>query len=124
MGAVELIVIIVLAATTIGLAALSLVYRAKNKRLIATVAQLFLDKEVLVDRIDSIILEASDEANEGFIKFLSDSRQAAFDYIEQVQVAVQRYLDAVQSQDEDMIVTARMELFSHLPESPDAVEDK
>jgi hypothetical protein len=88
--------------------------------MIKVIAQLLIDKQMLLDKIDSIILENSDEANEGFIKFLSDSRESAFEYIENVQESINRYLVAVQNNNPDEIATARMELFSHLPEVPES----
>jgi hypothetical protein len=98
-------------------------YKIKYDKMIRVIAQLIIDKEVLADKLDRTILENSKEVNEGFIKFLSDSRQAAFDYIEDVQKAVQNYLVATQNNNSDAIVTARMELFSYLPEDPES-QDK
>ena len=62
----------------------------KNTKLSAEVSQLLADKLLLVKKIgelsaadDSIIIEQT----EGFVRFLTDSRQWAFDYIETVQSA-------------------------------------
>lgn len=98
-------------------------FRNKWKKAIMHVAQLFLDNDALSKKLDMANLENSKEANEGFIKFLSDSREAAFEYIENVQQSVQNYLVAVESGDNDAIITARMELFSYLPEETEN-EDK
>jgi hypothetical protein len=98
----------------------SVVYYIKYGNMIKVIAQLLVDKETLLDKIDSIILETSNEANEGFIKFLSESREAAFDYIEKVQKSIGQYLVAIQNGNADEIVTARMELFEHLPEIPES----
>lgn len=91
--------------------------RKRYKAIILSVAQLVIDKGILMDRLDKIELENSKEANEGFIKFLSQSRDAAFKYIEDVQLSIQNYINAIDSKDEDAIKIARIELFSHLPES-------
>jgi hypothetical protein len=88
--------------------------------MIKVIAQLLVDKEVLLDKIDNIILETSNEANEGFIKFLSESREAAFEYIENVQKTISQYLVAIENGNQDEIITARMELFAHLPEVPES----
>jgi hypothetical protein len=108
---------------TVFLASAVFFFRSRYRKMVMSVAQLILDKKSLEKRLDMAYLENSKEANEGFIKFLSDSRQAAFDYIENVQKSIQNYLSAVESQDQDGIVTARMELFSHLPEETET-EDK
>ena len=92
--------------------------------MIRVIAQLVLDKEVLADKLDKVVLENSKEVNEGFIKFLSESREAAFSYIESVQNSVQNYLAAHESGNNDTIVTARMELFSHLPEQLEGGDKK
>jgi hypothetical protein len=103
---------------------LFLLFRKKYIRMVSSIAQLLIDKGVLLNKLDRLELENSKEANDGFIKFLSQSRDAAFKYIEDVQVAIQNYLNAINSRDNDAIEIARMELFSHLPESTEAGEQK
>lgn len=114
------IIIISLSICVAAFATAYVAYYVKFRNMIKVIAQLLIDKEALLDRIDTIILENSKEANEGFIKFLSDSRQAAFDYIEDVQKSINQYLVAVENGNPDEITTARMELFSHLPEVPES----
>ena len=82
-----------------------------------SVAQLILDKEKLIYQLDKTQLENSKEVSEGFIKFLSDSRQAAFDYIEQVQSVIQNYLTAIENDNKEAAEAFRIELFSYLPEA-------
>lgn len=113
----ESIAIIIMSVVLAGLVLTTLVFRLKYRKLVMTVAKLVIDKEVLLDKIDSLILESSDEANESFIKFLSDSREAAFGYIEDVQVSLKNYVTAMESGTEDEVVTARMELLSYLPDA-------
>ena len=91
-------------------------YVARYRRLIVTIAELIMQKEALAERVDMLTLENSKEVNEGFIKFLSDSRQSAFDYIEQVQMVIQNYLSAVENKNEEAAEAFRIELFSYLPE--------
>lgn len=95
-------------------------FRSRYRKMVMSVAQLILDKDSLAKKLDMANLENSKEVNEGFIKFLSDSRGAAFDYIENVQGSIKNYLSAIESKDNDKILTARMELFSHLPEESEA----
>lgn len=117
---IEAIIIISLSIATVAFATAYVVYYAKFRNMIKIIAQLLVDKEALLDRIDTMVLENSKEVNEGFIKFLSDSREAAFDYIENVQKSINQYLVAIENGNSDEIVTARMELFSHLPEVPES----
>ena len=109
--------IVVIAILTIIVAAQAFFYYKKYVRLVKAVANLVMEKELLLDKIDTLNLETSKEVNEGFIKFLSESREAAFDYIEDVQTAIQNYVVAIENKNFNDIAAARMELFSYLPES-------
>lgn len=113
----EVIIIIIMSMLVVFFAVAVLIFRQKYRGLIKIVAQLLIDKETLLDKIDSLILENSKEANEGFVKFLSDSRESAFTYIENVQLSINNYLSAIDSKNEDKITAARMELFSYLPDA-------
>lgn len=66
----------------------------RNKRLLRSVAQLSIDKMALYAQLDELAAykeEKSLEQSDGFIKFISDSRQWAFDYIDNVQSAIDEY---------------------------------
>lgn len=78
--------------------------------------------EMLKDRIDQIVLSASDEANENFIKFLSDSRDWAFAYIEETQAVILEYRAATILNDKTAIETAQEKLFSMLPDDDITVD--
>lgn len=93
------------------------IMRRRYIRTLATVSQLVMDRGTLMDRLEQLELEASKEVNDGFIKFLSQSREAAFKYIEDVQTSIQNYVDVVDTGTDEEIKLARIELFSHLPES-------
>lgn len=93
--------------------------RLDKKRLISSVVQLSLDVTVLRKQLQDA--KVSPTELDGFVKFLSDSRASAYEYIESVQLAVQNYLVAIENNNDDDIITARLELFSYLPESPDKV---
>lgn len=65
--------------------------RSSNKRLSISVLQLTLDKSSLLKHIEKISEESQSnniEQTEGFIKFVSQSRDWAFDYIEEVQAGL------------------------------------
>lgn len=72
--------------------------------------------EMLKDRIGQLVLSASDEANENFIKFLSDSRDWAFSYIEETQAIILEYKAATILGDDLAISAAQEKLFSMLPD--------
>ena len=93
--------------------------RLDKKRLIDSIVQLSLDLTLTRKSLQDA--KVSPTELDGFVKFLSDSRSSAYDYIESVQAAVERYLVAIENKNEDEIITARLELFSYLPESPDKV---
>jgi len=93
--------------------------RLDKKRLIDSIVQLSLDLTLTRKSLQDA--KVSPTELDGFVKFLSDSRSSAYDYIESVQAAIERYIVAIENKNEDEIITARLELFSYLPESPDKV---
>lgn len=79
----------------------NLAIRSKNRKLSAEIIQIALDKAVIsqklkeqLDKKDSESIEQS----EGFLKFISQSREWAFDYIEQVQAALVEFKNKVEPQ--------------------------
>lgn len=79
----------------------NLALRSKNKKLSVEIIQIALDKAVIsqklkeqLDKKDSESIEQS----EGFLKFISQSRDWAFDYIEQVQAALVEFKNKVEPQ--------------------------
>jgi hypothetical protein len=72
--------------------------RSSNKRLSISVLQLTLDKSSLLKHIEKISEESQSnniEQTEGFIKFVSQSRDWAFDYIEEVQAGLINFSNKV-----------------------------
>jgi len=66
----------------------------KNTEMLTTILQLNLDKIILKDRID---YDAGAKSNdtEGFIKFISESREQAYSYIEESQQAIKSFLSFI-----------------------------
>lgn len=87
----------------------------KNKRLLKSVVELHIQRSALEDMITAQALnkEQPIDQNDGFVKFLSDSREWAFSYIDNVQntilVLKQKY-DNKKALDESL-----KELFEMLP---------
>lgn len=112
----EVLLFIVLAFSILVTFSLFIFYRQKYKKFISVIAQLIVDKTMVEKKLDAQTMLASKEVNDGFVKFLSESREAAFEYIEDVQKAIQNYLSAIDSNDSEKILLARMDLFSYLPD--------
>lgn len=68
--------------------------RAKRKILAADLLQQTLDKMALLQHVEKLTAEAQSkdiEQTDGFLKFVSDSRDWAFQYIETVQEALEAF---------------------------------
>jgi pantothenate synthetase len=79
----------------------NLAIRSKNRKLSVEVVQIALDKAVISQRLkEELEKKDSDsiEKSEGFLKFISQSRDWAFDYIEQVQAALLEFRNKVEPQ--------------------------
>lgn len=62
----------------------------RNNDLVSTIVQLHFDKMILDDRIKELNKNKKDDA-EGFIKFISESRDQAYKYIEDSQKLIKDY---------------------------------
>jgi hypothetical protein len=95
----------------------SLYLFGKNRRLVKNIIEMHIERSALEDMIASKALnrEESIDQNDGFIKFLSDSREWAFNYIDNVQntifVLKEKY-DNKKALDESL-----KELFDMLPKN-------
>jgi predicted neuraminidase len=115
----EFIVFGSLAALIVLMAYLLFYLKAKNVKLIKAIAQQTLNETILVNenRILARAIESSDVPDkEGFIKFLSESRDSAFIFIENVQRSIVNLRDATVSQDRERINLAYKEILDFLPE--------
>ena len=89
--------------------------RVRKKRILEELLQQTIDKTALLGYLDKLTAENDSktiEQTEGFLKFVSDSRDWAFDYIEQVQDGLSGYIGKV---DADM---QYMEKYGILVEHP------
>jgi len=90
----------------------------KNKKLRGQMIQFALDKAMLLEHVEKISGKSSSiEHSEGFLKFVSDSRDWAFKYIEDVQGAIVEFNSAVASKDDERIESALNNLKSFLPDN-------
>lgn len=91
----------------------------KNRRLTATATQATIDRMAAMDMLYKLMDEQDGtavEKTDGFLKFISDSRDWAFDYIEDVQQALLAYDIALSTDDARIINDAYKKLMSLLPE--------
>lgn len=73
--------------------------RSKTKKLTSQIIQISLDKAVISEQLKKVLDKKDSESieqSEGFLKFISQSREWAFDYIEQVQAALLEFKNKVE----------------------------
>lgn len=102
-----------------GLVYLIIFLAIKNRRLNAKATQATIDRMAAMDMLYNLMDEqqnTSVEQTDGFIKFISDSRDWAFTYIEDVQQALMVYDVALSTDDAKIINEAYKKLMSFLPE--------
>ncbi len=117
MSLVEIIIISILSISlTISLAML-VSSNIRNKKSLESIAQLFIDRSAMSDEIERLnfIVNNSSDINDGFVKFLSESRELAFEYISEVQLAIESLKIAMELNDETMISESYKKLISFLP---------
>ena len=95
----ELFIAALFIAAFVGLVGYSVWVGHKNKRLANDLVQALVDKNSLAAKLNKTsIQEKPIDQTDGFLKFLSESRDSAFEYIEQTQaklVAVQQELGPI-----------------------------
>ena len=124
MSILDLIVVSSLSVLLVLLSALLVASKLKERKSLETMAQLLIDRAAMSEEINRLnyIVENSSDLNDGFIKFLSESREEAFSYISEVQQALEYIKIAMELKDDIMISDAYNKLISFLPnENPDVV---
>lgn len=120
------IVIFIIALLSILTAAI--VFARSNRiKLVKTIIQLEADKQILLDRLDKKIQELELKKLEGtdeFVTFISQSREWAFDYIEQVQIAIHYLKNAMAADNEEEINLAYKHLIDLLPKEENEEKQK
>lgn len=80
--------------------------RLKNRKLAAELLQATLDQNILFTKLAEELKkkeEVSVEKTDGFLKFISESRELAFEYIEAMQEALVKFKDKVGPEIEYML---------------------
>lgn len=91
----------------------------KNRRLTAKATQATIDRMAAMDMLYNLMDEQQNksvEETDGFLKFISDSRDWAFTYIEDIQQALAVYDVALSTDDAKIINEAYKKLISFLPD--------
>jgi DNA-directed RNA polymerase beta' subunit len=71
--------------------------RLKNKKLALSVLQERIDKNIIIDKISKDLDKTKPiEQTDGFLKFISESRDLAFSYIEEAQTGISKFVKGVQ----------------------------
>jgi len=91
----------------------------KSRKLVSEVRQLSVEKLALLIRLEGMA-EKDDSVNventDGFLRFISESRDWAFEYIENVQSALNEYDEALHTDDAKIINEAYKKLIDFLPQ--------
>jgi predicted unusual protein kinase regulating ubiquinone biosynthesis (AarF/ABC1/UbiB family) len=94
----DIIALIVMSIITVLVLISNLRLRIKNKKVAYKMIQEALDKAIIIEKMTEQLSEnkiASVEQSDGFLKFISESRDWAFQYIEEVQSALKKFDDEV-----------------------------
>lgn len=116
---IDTIIIAVLTTITIFLLGGFVYQYLRYRRLMAKFIEMTVNHVALNDSINRINANGDNPQiadPDGFIKFLSQSREWAFNYIEEVQVAILNLSEAMQSANEDRIHAAYIKLMTYLPD--------
>lgn len=115
---VELIIFSVVLVVTTALIVNNIRLFFETRRLMALIVQATLDKlaveetlEKVVAKYELVVMQETD----GFVKFLSESRESAFLYIEEVQASIKELSLAMNSGEEKAITSAYNNIVAHLP---------
>jgi hypothetical protein len=87
----NLIITIVVSVVICGLSYTNIALRAHNKKVFKTLIQSEIDREALITMLTKVELENENKNGDGFLKFVSDSRDWAFQYIERVQISIKTF---------------------------------
>lgn len=118
---IEIIIIAVLFFLWFVTGAFAFALKMRNTKLISSVAQLLIDKDAVSTELEKLAFVSNNSVDieNGFIKFLSESRDAAHSYIEDVQTAIGDLKVAMNSGDSETITVAYGKVMSFLPDSQD-----
>ena len=86
------ILLVILSVTTTAFAFLFVLQKKKNIEILANTLQLLVMQEVEQEKNKS----DKERSNEDFLKFVSDSRDWAYQYIEEVQASISKFVNDIE----------------------------
>jgi hypothetical protein len=113
---IELTIFIILVVFIAAMALLLLKISLVNRRLTAAATQAEMDRIITMIQLEKMQSSNDVEKTDGFLKFVSESREWAFSYIEQVQTAIKEYDVALSKKDPNAMNEAYKKLIAMLPE--------
>lgn len=125
MNILDLIIYVIYSVSTLLMLASLIILLVKNRRLLRKSVSLEMNNLILLAKFEEMsnsISEKSIEESEGFLKFVSDSRDWAFTYIEDVQQALMVYDVALNTDDAKIINEAYKKLMSFLPDEDNVIK--
>jgi hypothetical protein len=90
---IEIISIAMLSVLVIILFAMLIRQRLISKAIAERLIQAFIDNQEIAEKIEAKHLDKNIEQTEGFVRFLSESRDWAFEYIETVQNGLNSFVE-------------------------------
>jgi hypothetical protein len=87
-----LLVILSITSTTLGF--LFYIQRKRNIKILAQTLEFFM----LQGQIEQVSKTEKEQSNEDFLKFISDSRDWAYEYIDEVQAALSKFITDIEPQ--------------------------
>jgi hypothetical protein len=87
----DILALVILTMLIVVLSIYNIKLQMRNRKLVVQLAQEVLNKKIIGDKLNEELAKQDSQAleqSEGFLKFISQSRDWAFDYIEQVQAAL------------------------------------
>jgi threonyl-tRNA synthetase len=103
---IDFIIFISIVAVIVVLMLSVLSLRLKNRKLAAELLQITLDQNILMTKLAEELKKKEDvsiEKTDGFLKFISESRDLAFQYIEAIQEALVKFKGKVGPEIEYML---------------------
>lgn len=125
MSIIEIIIISSLSFSVLVFASLAVAARMQYNRSLQVITQLLIDRAAMSEEIERLVfaLENAPELQDSFTKFLSESREDAFNYIAEVQEAIEGLKLAMDVTDEFSISKAYTKLINFLPSKNQDVVD-
>lgn len=115
----EVLIFSVLIFLIVVLAYVALFLKLRLSKVLSVVVQLEVDKRILQKEnfaLAKIAEESSMPDKEGFIAFLSQSRDSAFTFIESFQKSVMKLKAAIIAKDDQKILEAYKEIMEYVPD--------